>query len=124
MKKPDTVEQYIESLPSEHRAAFRKLHDAIISAAPGAESCISYSMPAIKLHGVVVYYACWERHMAIYPMPSALREFADRLGAYVTSKSTVQFPHGEPLPKKLVREMVEFRIKENVLKHESKKRGK
>jgi uncharacterized protein YdhG (YjbR/CyaY superfamily) len=123
MKKPDTVEQYIESLPSEHRAAFRKLHDAIISAAPDAESCISYSMPAIKLHGVVVYYACWEKHMAIYPMPSALKAFAASLGGYITSKSTVQFPHGKPIPYRLIREIVKYRMAENQNRKSVKKKN-
>ncbi len=120
MKKRETVEEYTESLPTEQRPGFLELHDTIISAAPGAESCISYSMPAMKLHGVVVYYASWEKHTAIYPMPSALREFADRLGAYSTSKSTVRFPHGKPLPKKLIKEIVEFRVRENRAKAEAR----
>jgi uncharacterized protein YdhG (YjbR/CyaY superfamily) len=69
-----------------------------------------------------VYYANWEKHMAIYPMPSALKEFASSLGAFVTSKSTIQFPHGKSLPKKLIKEIVKFRVEENKRKFEAKKR--
>lgn len=122
MKKADTVEEYMKRLPAEKRPSFLALHDVIIDSAPGAESCISYGMPAIKLHGVVVYYACWEKHMAIYPMPSALKSFAKELGGYVTSKSTIQFPHGTPIPKRLIAEIVEFRVRENKMKREAKKK--
>lgn len=122
MKKPTTVKEYIQQLPAEQRNQFIVLHETILQSAPGAESCISYSMPAIKLHGMVVYYANWEKHMAIYPMPSALKYFAKDLGAYTTSKSTIQFPHGKPLPKKLIREIVKFRVSENITKKAAKKK--
>ena len=81
-------------------------------------------MPAIKLHGIVVYYACWENHMAIYPMPSAMKAFAASLGGYVTSMSTIQFRHGEPLPQKLIEEIVKFRVRENLQKAEARKKPK
>jgi uncharacterized protein YdhG (YjbR/CyaY superfamily) len=83
---------------------------------------MSYGMPAVKLHGIVVYYAYWEKHMAIYPMPSALKEFAAELDGYVTSKSTIQFPHGTTLPKKLIKDIVKFRVAENKMKAELKKK--
>jgi uncharacterized protein YdhG (YjbR/CyaY superfamily) len=79
-------------------------------------------MPALKQYGIVVYYANWEKHMAIYPMPSAMKAFASSLNSYVTSKSTIQFPHGKRIPKKLIRDIVAFRVEENNIKHLSKKR--
>ena len=122
MKKPTTVKEYIQQLPAEQKDQFIVLHETILQSATDAESCISYSMPAIKLHGMVVYYANWEKHMAIYPMPSALKFFAKDLRAYTTSKSTIQFPHGKPLPKKLIREIVKFRVSENITKKAAKKK--
>ena len=119
--KITTVEGYIKAIPPAQRKEFISLHETIIATAKGAESCMSYGMPAIKLHGIVVYYANWEKHMAIYPMPSALKEFAASLGAFVTSKSTIQFPHGKSLPKKLIKDIVAFRVEENKRKLEAKK---
>lgn len=117
-----TVEGYIKAIPATQRKEFISFHETILATAKDAESCMSYGMPAIKLHGIVVYYANWEKHMAIYPMPSALKEFASSLGAYVTSKSTIQFPHGKPLPKKLIKDIVKFRVEENKRKFELKKK--
>ena len=119
--KITTVEGYIKAIPPAQRKEFISLHETIIATAKGAESCMSYGMPAIKLHGIVVYYANWEKHMAIYPMPSALKEFAASLGAFVTSKSTIQFPHGKSIPKKLIKDIVAFRVEENKRKLAAKK---
>jgi uncharacterized protein YdhG (YjbR/CyaY superfamily) len=122
LKKVTTVKEYIQQVPVERRKDFIELHEVILASAPGAVSCISYSMPAIKFHGIVVYYANWEKHMAIYPMPSAMKAFAASLGSYITSKSTIQFPHGKRIPKKLIRDIIKFRMEENRIKHISKKR--
>ncbi|MFM8588413.1 MAG: iron chaperone [Bacteroidota bacterium] len=122
MKKPTTVKEYIRQVPLEHRKDFIEFHELICAAAPDAVSCISYGMPALKLYGIVVYYANWEKHMAIYPMPSALKAFASSLNSYVTSKSTIQFPHGKRIPKKLIRDIVAFRVEENILKQQLKKK--
>lgn len=118
--KPLTVEAYIASIKEEHRKGFLDLHQTILKAAPDAESCMSYGMLAIKSNGIVVYYANWEKHYAIYPMPSALKRFADQINGFVTSKSTIQFPHGKKLPKKLITDIVKFRLEENLLKRGKK----
>ena len=60
-----TVDAYIKAIPAANRKAFDELHHLVIDNIPGGESCMSYGMPAVKLHGIVVYYACWEKHMAI-----------------------------------------------------------
>jgi uncharacterized protein YdhG (YjbR/CyaY superfamily) len=120
IEKPLTVEAYIASIKEEHQKGFLDLHQTILKAAPSAESCMSYGMPAIKSNGIVVYYANWEKHYAIYPMPSALKTFADQIDTFVTSKSTIQFPHGKKIPKKLITDIVKFRLEENFLKRGKK----
>lgn len=122
MSKPTTVEEYIRLIPEDVREGFLSLHETILKTATGAQSLISYSMPAIKKDGIVVYYANWEKHYAIYPMPSALKAFASETTAFVTSKSTIQFPHGKPIPKKLIKEIVKFRLDENAKKAALKKK--
>lgn len=124
MNKPVTVDAYIMGIPGEVRDGFLQLHNTILETAAGATSVVSYGMPAIKLEGIVVYYANWEKHYAIYPMPSALKAFAPKIKSYKTSKSTIQFPHGQTIPTDLVREIVAFRMKENRDKAELKKAAK
>jgi uncharacterized protein YdhG (YjbR/CyaY superfamily) len=103
---------------------FLQLHNTILATATGAASVMSYGMPAIKLEGIVVYYANWEKHYAIYPMPSALKAFASKIKSYKTSKSTIQFPHGQAIPTELVKDIVAFRMTENKEKAALKKAAK
>lgn len=124
MNKPATVEAYISQVDEKVRDGFLQLHQIIRETVPTATSVMSYGMPAIKLEGIVVYYASWEKHYAIYPMPSALKAFASKLTAYKTSKSTIQFPHGEAIPETLIREIVAFRVQENLNKAALKKTAK
>ena len=124
MNKPSTVDAYIMGIPGEVRDGFLQLHKTILQTAPSATSVMSYGMPAIKLEGIVVYYANWEKHYAIYPMPSALKAFASKIKSYKTSKSTIQFPHSQAIPTELVREIVAFRMKENKEKAVLKKAAK
>ena len=38
-----------------------------------AEECISYQIPAFKLHGsVLLYFAGWQEHYSVYPASDAM----------------------------------------------------
>ena len=52
--KPQTIDEYLAGLSPENRAALRKVRRAVHAAAPGAEECISYVMPAFRLNGKLI----------------------------------------------------------------------
>lgn len=111
-----TVDQYILTFPENVQLLLQELRSAIQQAAPKAEECISYNMPAYKLNGVLVYFAGYKQHIGFYPVPSAIRHFSKELTHYTTSKGAIQFPIENGIPKKLVKEIVKFRVKENMAK--------
>jgi uncharacterized protein YdhG (YjbR/CyaY superfamily) len=92
------------------------MRQAIREAAPEAEETISYRMPAFRLKGILVYFAAFKNHIGFYPTSSAIEVFKEKLSDYEISKGTVRFPINEPIPFGLVREMVKFRVKENLSK--------
>ena len=47
MATPHTIDEYLAGLSPENRAVLQKLRRAVHVAAPGAEECISYGMPAL-----------------------------------------------------------------------------
>lgn len=117
MKKrapPTSVQQYIDGFPPEVRTLLEQLRDAIRAAAPEATERISYHMPTFYLNGNLVHFAAYANHIGFYPTSSGVSAFAERLGDFVTSKGTIQFPLDQPLPLELVREIVEFRVEENM----------
>ncbi|MGE5245139.1 MAG: iron chaperone [Betaproteobacteria bacterium] len=109
-RKPATVEEYLARLSADKRAALQKLRKAIHAAAPGAEECISYQLPAVRLHGkVLVWFGAARNHCSFYP-GGVVQDCLDDLEGYDTSKGTVRFTPDNPLPVALVRKLVRARI--------------
>jgi uncharacterized protein YdhG (YjbR/CyaY superfamily) len=98
------------------QAILEDLREAIREVAPQAKEAISYQMPTYKLNGNLVHFAAHANHIGFYPAPSAIIAFKDKLGSFKTSKGAVQFPIDKPLPIDLIKEMVNFRVKENLNK--------
>ena len=112
--KPTTIDGYLAGLPDDQRAALEKLRQTIRSAAPKAEECISYSMPAFRLNGVLVGFAAKQNHCALYPFNgSTVKAFKDDLEGFETSMGAIRFQPSKPLPAALVRKIVKARIAEN-----------
>jgi uncharacterized protein YdhG (YjbR/CyaY superfamily) len=112
-----SVDEYIAAFPKNAQCILEEFRKAIHEAAPDAEEIISYQMPAFKLNGILVWYGAYKNHIGFYPRASTIVAFKDKLSRYKVSKGTVQFPLNEPIPFDLIKEMVRFRIKENLAKN-------
>ena len=111
--KPQTIDEYLAPLSNEKRAALEKLRRAIKSAAPKAEECISYQIPAFRLGGrMLVFFGAWANHCAFYPGAYPVEAHKDELKAYDTSKGSIRFQADSPLPATLVRKLIRTRIAE------------
>lgn len=110
------INGYIAQFPAEVRVQLEKLRVAIHKAAPQAQECISYGMPAFKLHSVLVYFAANKNHIGFYPTSSPIVVFEKELKKLVTSKGAVQFPFNQPLPVELIQRMVKYRVQQDTEK--------
>ena len=111
--KPKTVSEYFASLDADKRAALKKLRSAIKAAAPRAEECVSYGMPAFRLNGrVLVWFHCATKHCSFFPGAHPIAACKRDLKKYATSKGTIRFAPDKPLPATLVRKLVKTRIAE------------
>ena len=112
--KPKTIDEYLAALSDDKRAALEKLRKTIRAAAPKAEECISYQIPAYRQNGMLVGFGATAKHCAFYLMSSSTVEVhKDALKDYDTSKGTIRFQADNPLPAGLVRKLVKARIAEN-----------
>ncbi len=109
-----TIDEYLAAVSPDKRAALEKLRRNIRAAAPEAEECISYQVPAFRLAGrMLVAFGAAANHCAFYPGAFPLEACKDELRAYDTSKGTIRFQADKPLPVALVRKLVKARIAEN-----------
>ena len=110
---PQTVDDYLAALPEEARATLEKIRKTIKAVAPDATEVISYQIPMYKYHGMLVGFAAFKDHCSFFPGANPVATFKDELKAYKTSKGTIRFPIGKPLPATLVKKLVKARIAEN-----------
>ena len=122
IKKKDAISEYISSFPLEIKILLEQVRTAIKEAAPAASEVISYQMPAFKLNGMLVWYAAYARHIGFYPGASGIAAFRNELSVYKGAKGSVQFPHDKPLPLDLITRIVKYRVDENMLKAQTKKK--
>ena len=118
----DTVENYITAQPEFIQPLLHQMRQIIREAIPNAKEIISYGMPAYKIHGVLVYFAANKNHIGFYPTASPIVVFADELKDYKTSKGAIQFPVQKGIQVELVRKIVEFRVNEDEMKAQLKKK--
>ena len=111
----NAIDAYLVRLPDDKRAALEKVRRAIRAAAPRAEEAISYQIPAFRLDGkVLVLFGATANHCAFFPgSGTAVAAHQNDLKGYSTSKATIRFQANRPLPARLVRKLVKYRIAEN-----------
>ena len=113
-KTAATVEDYLAEVSPEARATLEKLRQTIKSVVPGAVEVISYQVPTFKLDGrMLVSYAAFKNHCSFFPGAAPIKAHEDELKSYQTSKGTIRFATGKPLPATLVRKLVKARLKAN-----------
>jgi len=111
--KVTTIDEYLAAVSDDKRAALEKLRKAIRSAAPKADECISYQIPAFRFGGrMLVAFGAAANHCSFYPGAFPVAAHKDELKAYDTSKGTIRFQPDKPLPVALVRKLVKARIAE------------
>jgi len=115
---PEAVDAYLARVPEPACTTLRKVRATIRSVVPKeATEGLSYGMPAFRYKGALVAYAAFKDHCSFFPMQASLiDEMKDELGAYRTSKGTLQFPLDKPLPAALLKKMVKLRVFENDLR--------
>lgn len=124
-KSAKTIDEYLAAVSADKRAALTTLRKYIRAAAPRAEECISYQLPAFRMDGrVLVWFGAAATHCAFYPGAHPIAAHEDELDGYVTSKGTIRFSADAPLPATLVRRLVKTRIAEQAAQRQKTRDAK
>ena len=118
----NSIDEYISLFSPDIRKQLQSLRQTILKAAPEFEEAIRYCMPTFRQNGNLVHFAAFKNHIGFYPTPSGIVAFPKELSGYVTSKGTVQFQFGEPIPHGLIAKIVKFRVQESLEKAAKKRK--
>jgi uncharacterized protein YdhG (YjbR/CyaY superfamily) len=108
------IDQYLGTLDEPKKATLAELRDTIVAIVPDAEQCISYGMPAFKLRGkTIAGFAAFKSHLSYLPHSgSVIPQLAKETEGYTKTKGSLHFPVDKPLPKKLVKKLLDARMAE------------
>lgn len=116
MAAPANVDEYIAAFPPKVRAILRQVRRAVRKAAPDAKEVISYRMPALKLHGILVFFAAFKKHIGFYPPIRGDARLEKAASAYAGEKGNLRFPLDKPIPYGLIERLTRLRVKQDLAK--------
>lgn len=117
MGQYDNIDEYIAAAPRKAQAMLkmmRRISKELVP--PETEEKISYGIPTYNLNGNLFHFGGYETHIGFYPGSAPIKEFAKELSGYKTSKGTIQFPLGKPLPLPLISKIVKSCVQRNLAK--------
>jgi uncharacterized protein YdhG (YjbR/CyaY superfamily) len=115
-----SIDEYIATFPEDTQKILEQIRATIKAAAPDAREKISYQMPTFDLEGNLIHFAAFKNHIGLYPTPSGTEEFKKDLSIYKVAKGSIRLPLDKPMPLDLIKQIVKFRVAENLQKAEAK----
>ena len=118
-KQFSIVDEYFNAQPENVKKALLEIKECILEVVPLAKELINYNIPAYALveggkRKQQIMIAGYKNHVGVYPHPTTMEYFEQELKGYKQGKGSVQFPLDKPLPKDLIKRMIEYRV--NLLK--------
>lgn len=124
MPRFESVAAYLASFPKDVQVTLRAVRATLRKALPRADETMSYNIPTYKIDDqIVIYFAGWKSFVSIYPALVADASVTEATAPYRTSKGTLQFPYGEPVPLKLIERLAKARAKEAAAKTAGRRRA-
>jgi uncharacterized protein YdhG (YjbR/CyaY superfamily) len=110
----DDVDRYLATLAEPKRTTLLHLREEILRVLPDAEQCISYRLPAFKVHGkVIAGFGAFKNHLSYLPHSgSVFGELSGELAGYSMSTGALRFDVATPLPRDLVEKLISVRLRQ------------
>jgi uncharacterized protein YdhG (YjbR/CyaY superfamily) len=108
------IDGYLGGLEEPKRGTLEEMRRRILEVIPTAEQCISYAVPGFRVQGkVIAGLAAFNNHLSYLPHSgSVLPGLADELNGYEQTKSALHFPIDRPLPRPLVKALVDAKLQQ------------
>jgi uncharacterized protein YdhG (YjbR/CyaY superfamily) len=112
-RAPATIDDYIDTFPTDVQAILEQVRRRIGSTLPTADEAISYGIPTFTIGGrYLVYFAGWKHHISVYPVPAGDATFEQEIEPYRAGKGTLKFPLAKPIPYHLIERVAALLMEE------------
>jgi uncharacterized protein YdhG (YjbR/CyaY superfamily) len=103
------IDDYISQQQEHVQGQLKEIRMLMRKLAPEATEHISYGMPTFKINKVLAHFAAQKTHIGFYPGPEPIEVYKEKLKPFSTSKGTVRFEIGKPLPIEIISDMINFK---------------
>lgn len=108
------IDDYLKGVPAGQRKLLEELRKEMLKLLPGCEEAISYGLPCFKVDGKVVGgFAANKNFCSYYPFAgTTLRALKEELSGYSQTLSALHFTEEKPLTKKIIKLLVQTKLRE------------
>jgi uncharacterized protein YdhG (YjbR/CyaY superfamily) len=108
------IDEYLSTLDEPKRTTLGALRDTIVALVPEVEQGISYRVPAFRLEGkTIAGFAAFKNHLSYLPHSgSVITQLAEQTKGYTKTKGALHFAIDTPLPRALVKSLLDVRMTE------------
>ena len=108
------MDDYLDGLAPEQKAALSRVREIVAELVPDAEEGTSYGMPAFIYAGrPLLGFRAAKQHLSIFPFsPAAIEAVADQLAGFDLAKGTIRFTPDHPVPQAVLADLVRHRERE------------
>ena len=95
------------------RAALLGTWSLALSALPGAEQCIAWGMPSLRVDGdLVMSLSGFSEHNSVFPGPGVIERLGGALSGLTVTKGTIHFDRDSAMKSAIVKAILRARIEE------------
>lgn len=108
-----TIDGYVNDQPKEVAERLQTIRELFHKVLPDTKESISYQIPAFTCGKHTLYISGYKHHIGMYPIHSV--EGLDKdMEPYKggDAKASLHFKHSEPLPVKLIEDIIKAKYKE------------
>lgn len=105
------IDSYLQNISPSQRQEFERIRLIVMRLAPDAKETISYGIPTFSVNDKpLVHFGVFKNHISIFPTSHPTQVLKDKLKDFKVSRGTVRFTLDNPLPEKVIKDMLLVRL--------------
>lgn len=104
------IDQYIEALSEPGKSRLEKIRAFLAQQLPKASECFKWQMPTLHQYENLLHFACFKKHIGLFPGADGVQFFLTLRQDYPTSKGTIQIAHDRDIPWAEIQALVLYRL--------------